>query len=117
MIAMKNLVVITVAGGLLIATATAQTLNRPAPHDSSAVQSQQQSMPGMGMGGVSTVIEVLQTDSSLPAPELLQDVAARPARKLAEFLNLADENNPTLKQAAAIVQRSEAQARQAGLYP
>jgi cobalt-zinc-cadmium efflux system outer membrane protein len=30
---------------------------------------------------------------------------------------LADRNNPTLQQAAAIVRRSEAQARQASLYP
>jgi outer membrane protein, heavy metal efflux system len=55
--------------------------------------------------------------SNLPAPELLKEVAARPAMSLADFQTLADANNPTLKQANAFVRRSEQQARQAGLYP
>ena len=59
----------------------------------------------------------MHTGASLPAPELLQEVDARPLKKLAEFIQLADANNPTLKQAAAIVRRSAAQAKQAGLYP
>ena len=58
-----------------------------------------------------------KTGSNLPAPELLKEVAARPARGLADFEALADANNPTLKQANAIVRRSQEQARQAGLYP
>ena len=52
-----------------------------------------------------------------PAPELLKDVAARPAMKLADFEALADANNPTSKEARALVRRSQEQARQAGLYP
>jgi cobalt-zinc-cadmium efflux system outer membrane protein len=58
-----------------------------------------------------------RTGEDLPAPELLKEVAARPAMTLAEFVTLADANNPTLKQANALVSRSQAQARQAGLYP
>jgi cobalt-zinc-cadmium efflux system outer membrane protein len=53
----------------------------------------------------------------IPAPQLLQGVASRASRKLEDFLALADRNNPTLQQAAAIVRRSEAEARQASLYP
>jgi len=52
-----------------------------------------------------------------PAPELLQGVASRPALKLEDFLAMADRDNPTLRQAEAMVRRSEAQARQAALYP
>jgi outer membrane protein, heavy metal efflux system len=52
-----------------------------------------------------------------PAPELLPGVAARTPLKLEYFLEQADRNNPTLRQAAAIIRRSEAQARQASLYP
>ena len=144
---MEKFVIVTVAGWFLIATATAQHTNKPpippnAPSqsgmpgmdmsqqgpdpdmksmpgmkmDGSAAPSEQQSMPGMNMG-TGTEDQTLRTDASSPAPELLKEVAARPARKLAEFLNLADQNNPTLKQAAAIVRRSEAQATQAGFYP
>ncbi len=50
-------------------------------------------------------------------PELLQGVASRAPLKLQDFLAMADRNNPTLQQAAAIVRRSEAEARQASLYP
>jgi cobalt-zinc-cadmium efflux system outer membrane protein len=52
-----------------------------------------------------------------PVPRLLVGVASRPPRKLEDFLALADKNNPTLQQAAASVRRSEAQAKQAALYP
>jgi cobalt-zinc-cadmium efflux system outer membrane protein len=58
-----------------------------------------------------------KTGSNLPAPELLKDVAARPAMSLADFESLGDANNPTLKQANALIRRSQGQARQAGLYP
>jgi outer membrane protein, heavy metal efflux system len=40
-----------------------------------------------------------------------------PALKLEDFLAAADKHNPTLQQAAAIVRRSEAEAKQAALYP
>src|SRR3984957_7106314 len=52
-----------------------------------------------------------------PAPELLPGITARTPLKLEYFLDLADRNNPTLRQAAAVVRRSAALARQASLYP
>ena len=58
-----------------------------------------------------------KTGSNLPAPELLKDVGARTPMALSDFETLADANNPTLKQANALVRRSQEQARQAGLYP
>jgi cobalt-zinc-cadmium efflux system outer membrane protein len=58
-----------------------------------------------------------QTGSNLPAPDLLKDIATRPAMALADFESLADKNNPTLKQANALIRRSQEQARQAALYP
>ncbi len=58
-----------------------------------------------------------KTGSILPAPELLKDVATRSPMALADFEKLADANNPTLKQASALVRRSQEQAHQAGLYP
>ena len=58
-----------------------------------------------------------KTGSNLPAPELLKDVGSRTPMALADFEALADANNPTLKQANALVRRSQEQARQAGLYP
>src|SRR5260370_31100833 len=58
-----------------------------------------------------------KTGSNLPAPELLKDVAARPAMSLADFETLAETNNPTLKQANALWSRCQEQPRQAGLYP
>src|ERR1700761_8396543 len=52
-----------------------------------------------------------------PGPGLLPGVASRPPLKLQDFLGMADRNNPTLKQAAAMIRRSEAEAAQASLYP
>ena len=103
---MKNLMTIAVASCLAVTTATAQTSLH--------------SMPGMDMSqhDMSSMQKIpSNADHQLPAPELLQEVSTRPARKLSEFIQLADANNPTLKQADAIVRRSESQARQAGLYP
>jgi cobalt-zinc-cadmium efflux system outer membrane protein len=57
------------------------------------------------------------TGENLPAPDLLKDIAGRPAMALSDFEALADANNPTLRQANALVRRSQEQARQAGLYP
>jgi cobalt-zinc-cadmium efflux system outer membrane protein len=76
-----------------------------------AQNGQQPSMAPMAMGHLSP------SQSPAPAPQLLQGVAARPPLKLEAFLAMADRNNPTLQQAAAIIRRSEAQARQASLYP
>jgi cobalt-zinc-cadmium efflux system outer membrane protein len=108
----------------------------------SALAQDQQSMPGMKMDAPSTQMDkstaqtpandpithstmTLQepedpsrrTGGTLPAPDLLKDVVARPAKNLADFLAIADKGNPTLAQANALVQRSAAQARQASLYP
>jgi outer membrane protein, heavy metal efflux system len=58
-----------------------------------------------------------RTGSNLPAPELLKDIASRPAMSLADFMQLGDANNPTLKQADALARLNQQQARQAGLYP
>jgi cobalt-zinc-cadmium efflux system outer membrane protein len=58
-----------------------------------------------------------RTGENLPAPELLRDVIARPPMGLSDFESLAEANNPTLNEAKALVRRSQAQARQAGLYP
>jgi outer membrane protein, heavy metal efflux system len=52
-----------------------------------------------------------------PPPELLQGVASRAPLKLQDFLVMADRNNPTLQQAAAMIRRSQAEAAQAALYP
>lgn len=58
-----------------------------------------------------------RTGENLPAPELLKDAATRPAMALTDFETLADANNPTLREASALVRQSQGQARQAGLYP
>jgi len=87
-------------------TALAQNSGVPArPHD----------MGNMQMGNPQQSQEA--ENPSLPAPELLKDVAERPAMSLADFEALATANNPTLKQANDLVRRSQEQARQAGLYP
>ena len=52
-----------------------------------------------------------------PMPDLLAGIASRPAMHIEDFEKLALANAPTLQQAAALVQQSAAQARQAGLYP
>jgi cobalt-zinc-cadmium efflux system outer membrane protein len=49
--------------------------------------------------------------------DLLLDALTRPALDRKQFEELALANNPTLRQAAAVQQRSAGQARQAGLYP
>jgi cobalt-zinc-cadmium efflux system outer membrane protein len=53
----------------------------------------------------------------VPPPQLLQGVASRPPLKLEVFLDSADRLNPTLQQAEAMIRRSQAEARQAALYP
>jgi outer membrane protein, heavy metal efflux system len=75
---------------------------------------QQPSMPGMQMDKMD---HSSPPQSPAPAPQLLQGVATRPPVKLEAFLTMADRNNPTLRQAAALIRRSEAEARQAALYP
>lgn len=58
-----------------------------------------------------------QTGSDLPAPELLTEINKRAPVSLAQFEGFAERNNPTLKQASALRERSEQQGRQAGLPP
>jgi cobalt-zinc-cadmium efflux system outer membrane protein len=60
---------------------------------------------------------MMEHASPTPAPELLREAETRPPLKLEDFLSIADANNPTLRQAAAAVRRSEGQAKQAALYP
>jgi outer membrane protein, heavy metal efflux system len=57
------------------------------------------------------------TGSNLPVPDLLQAAKAIRAMTLEEFEALALKNNPTLKEAQAIVRSSAGFARQAGLWP
>lgn len=71
--------------------------------------------PAMQMSGQMPGMQMEKPSTSVP--QLLQGVASRAPRKLEEFLAMADKNNPTLQQAEAIVRRSEAQAKQAALYP
>ncbi len=58
-----------------------------------------------------------ETGTDLPAPELLRDLVSRPPMTVESFLALADKTNPTLAQAQRNLDRSEQQARQAGLPP
>jgi cobalt-zinc-cadmium efflux system outer membrane protein len=55
--------------------------------------------------------------ATAPAPELLKEVTSRPAMSLTDFLKRGDANNPTIKQANALMRRSQQQARQAAFYP
>ena len=57
------------------------------------------------------------TGAVLPSPDLLAGVAQRAPLGLPAFQAWALAHNPTLAQARAAVARSQAQARQASLYP
>jgi cobalt-zinc-cadmium efflux system outer membrane protein len=57
------------------------------------------------------------TGATWPDTELLTEVATRPAMDLEGFLTLSRRLNPTLAQVRAAVERSQQQARQAGLLP
>jgi cobalt-zinc-cadmium efflux system outer membrane protein len=56
-----------------------------------------------------------RTGTDLPAAELLRDVVSRPPMKVEDFIGLAEKSNPTLVEAQRNIDRSNAQARQAGL--
>ncbi len=58
-----------------------------------------------------------KTEMQSPVPDLLEEVAGRPAMSLAQFEQFALAANPTLLQANALVRQSVGQARQAGLLP
>jgi cobalt-zinc-cadmium efflux system outer membrane protein len=57
------------------------------------------------------------TGQSLPAPELLNEVAKRRPMSVENFVRMAEHKNPTLAEARSDVRRSEQQGRQAALYP
>ncbi len=59
----------------------------------------------------------IRTGEDLPTPELLKDVAGKPAMTLAQWLDLAEAHQPSLIEARAAVTRSEQQARQLALPP
>ena len=58
-----------------------------------------------------------RTGSDLPAPELLSEIVRRDPMTVEAFLDMANKDNPTLAQAQRDVDRSNQQARQAGLPP
>jgi cobalt-zinc-cadmium efflux system outer membrane protein len=57
------------------------------------------------------------TGPQTPAPDLLKDIATKPAMQLNQFEQFALTTNPTLQQANALVRESAGQARQIGLLP
>jgi cobalt-zinc-cadmium efflux system outer membrane protein len=115
------------APGMQMDKAPAQTPQQSMPEgkpDMQGMDMSQHEMSGMQNMPTHENLELQEpenpgkhTGSTTPVPELLGDVSARTPLKASDFLSLADANNPTLKQAAAIIRRSEAQGKQAGLYP
>jgi outer membrane protein, heavy metal efflux system len=103
---------------------TGQTLPLPGVPDQ---QTQKHQMPGAEMPNRQTALfhanqqlqetENRKAGSQTRVPELLTEAVQRPAMGLKDFEELAVANNPTLKQANALIERSAGQARQAGLYP
>src|SRR4051812_15545773 len=61
--------------------------------------------------------ESYRTGQDLPAPKLLNDVAARAPMGVDDFMRMAEKSNPTLDQARSFVRRSDQQGRQAGMWP
>ena len=101
---------------------------KPNSQSQQATPEKQQGMPNMEMRTVEKTpshVEDLQepenadqkTGANLPVPNLLADVKTDPTKKLDDFVELAQQNNPTLKQAQALVRTSAGLARQAGLWP
>lgn len=127
-----NILALTIAGALT-GTVWAQSPGSPDSQSGSMQCMEGMVMPGCpqpkqsppGQGPATHPSMTLQepenpekhTGENLPAPDLLKDIAGRPTMALADFETLADANNPTLKQANALVRRSQEQALQAGLYP
>ena len=74
--------------------------------------------PGMQPGMTQTANPDSVTHSvTQPVTQRRKEALQRPAMTLDEFNKMALESNPILKEAEAIVRRSAAQAKQAGLYP
>jgi cobalt-zinc-cadmium efflux system outer membrane protein len=83
---------------------------------------QHQNMPGMpgmehGQMPAQSQNPSERTAMGPPAPELLKDVASRPAMQLNQFEQFALATNPTLREAGALMRQSAGQARQIGLLP
>jgi cobalt-zinc-cadmium efflux system outer membrane protein len=80
---------------------------------------QHQNMPGMEPGQMPAQSQnpAERTAIGPPAPDLLKDVASRPAMQLSQFEQFALATNPTLRQASALMRQSAGQARQIGLLP
>lgn len=86
---------------LILAALLTTTLTMAA---TAAAAQSQPAMQGMPMSGMPMPATVTATNNTIAMP-------------LQSFLALADQANPTLAQANALVRRSAAQAQQAGLYP
>ena len=130
---MNKWILVLVLAGAVNGIAWAQSSGSPDSQSGSAQCMAGMAMPGCPQTNTTQIPQASDTHSTmtiqepenpanhigenLPAPELLKDVAARPAMPLADFESLADANNPTLKEANTLVRRSREQARQAGLYP
>lgn len=82
---------------------------------------QHHNMPGMQATPMpeasANPAQVTQAGPQTPAPDLLKDVATKPAMQLSQFEQFALAANPTLQQANALVRQSAGQARQIGLLP
>src|SRR5271165_467006 len=110
----KLTILLLVCAGLLVAGGGQSPA--PAPQEQMNhpdIQEMQHNMPGMQPSEIPRQTTGPQT----PITDLLKDVAARTPMHLEEFQQFALATNPTLQQANALVRRSAAQARQAGLYP
>lgn len=111
---------------LLAAPQEPHSSQQPSTQNRAPMPGMQQNMPGMQHDMPMPMNQVQpqasenpaqQGGRQSPAPELLKDVAGRPAMQLSEFQQFALATNPTLRQANAFVRQSAAQARQIGLLP
>lgn len=121
-----RLTYLTVCLLLIAASASAQMDTMPGMHHDNKPA---QNAPAPQQSGATSSIrrDTLQlqeseapethTGDDQPAPELLREADAHAPLTLQQLEDLASANNPTLKQAAALQQRSQAQARQAALPP
>src|SRR4051794_14088810 len=72
---------------------------------------QHQNMPGMEPGQMPAQSQNPAESTAIgpPAPDLLKDVASRPAMQLNQFEQFALATNPTLRQANALMRQSAGQ--------
>jgi cobalt-zinc-cadmium efflux system outer membrane protein len=109
---------------LMAASASAQMDNMPGmQHDSKPMQNrpatQSSATPSIRRDTLhvqETEAPSMHTGDDTPAPDLFVEAGAR-TLTLRQLEDMATADNPTLKQAAALQQRSQAQARQAALPP